>query len=105
MSVGLDLPAELLGSLRELTELLRTLDARFAEGALLVTAREAAKALRISERTLYSLTHEAEELSCVMVGRKKLYEVAELNQWIAARKITGPSQCEFPNRADNAKQG
>lgn len=48
---------------------------------ILLTSREAAKRLAISERHLYTLTH-AGELPCVRVGRSIRYSVETIQQWI-----------------------
>lgn len=51
----------------------------------LLTAREAADVLRISERTLWSLTNSG-ELPSVRVGRSVRYDQSDLASWIASRK-------------------
>lgn len=48
---------------------------------LLLTAREAAKALNICERTLYSLT-KAGELPVVRIGRAVRYNVQDIKDFI-----------------------
>ncbi len=48
---------------------------------ILLTSKEAAKRLAISERHLYTLTH-AGELPCVRVGRSIRYSVETIQQWI-----------------------
>ena len=53
--------------------------------ALLLTPREAAAALSISERSLWSLTASG-DLPCVRIGRSKRYCVDELRSLIATRK-------------------
>ncbi len=52
--------------------------------SLLVSAREAAAALSISERTLWSLTAKG-EIPCVRIGRAVRYSRRELEQFVAAR--------------------
>ncbi len=51
----------------------------------LLTAREAADVLRISERTLWTLTQEG-ELPSVRVGRSVRYDQGDLAGWIVSRK-------------------
>jgi excisionase family DNA binding protein len=51
----------------------------------LMTVREAADVLRISERTLWSLTN-AGELPSVRVGRSVRYDPIDVATWIASRK-------------------
>lgn len=51
----------------------------------LLTVREAADVLRISERTLWSLTN-AKELPSVRVGRSVRYDQNDLATWIASQK-------------------
>jgi excisionase family DNA binding protein len=51
----------------------------------LLTVREAADVLRVSERTLWSLTN-AKELPSVRVGRSVRYDQNDLAAWIASRK-------------------
>lgn len=48
---------------------------------LLVSARETAKALSISERTLWTLTKEG-TIPCVRVKTRVLYNPRELERWI-----------------------
>ena len=48
---------------------------------LLLTPREAAKALSICEKTLYTLTKSG-ELPAIKIGRAKRYSVDEINRWI-----------------------
>ena len=48
---------------------------------LLLTARQTAEQLNISERHLYTLT-QAREIGCVRVGRKKLYTLESIQQFI-----------------------
>jgi excisionase family DNA binding protein len=52
---------------------------------LLLTAREAAAALSMSERTLWGLTHSG-EIPAIRIGRSVRYSVAALAQWIARRQ-------------------
>jgi excisionase family DNA binding protein len=53
--------------------------------ALLLTAREAAQALAISERTLWTLTARG-EITCIRIGRAVRYSAADLAAWIESRK-------------------
>lgn len=51
----------------------------------LLTTREAADVLRVSERTLWTLTHDG-EIPSVRVGRSVRYDQSDLAAWIAAHK-------------------
>ena len=53
-----------------------------APAKLLLVAREAAAALAISERTLFTLTHRG-EVPCIRLGRSVRCSVAALEEWIA----------------------
>ena len=56
---------------------------------LLLDARDAAKALAISPRTLWSLTNSG-EIPCVRIRRSVRYDPADLRAWIAGQKtLTG----------------
>lgn len=52
---------------------------------LLLTARQAAKALSISERTLYTLTKTG-EIPAIKVGRLVRYDPRDLDAWIHRAK-------------------
>ena len=54
------------------------------QGKLLLSPREAARALSISERTLWSLTDRG-EIPCIHIGSAKRYPVHELERFIASR--------------------
>ena len=53
---------------------------------LLLTAREAADALSVSERTLWSMTYPRGDLRPTRIGRGVRYSVSELQRWIAAQE-------------------
>lgn len=55
---------------------------------LLLTTREAAAALRISERTLFTLTKTG-QIPCVRFGRSVRYAPADLQRWIADQTTKG----------------
>ena len=55
---------------------------------LLWSTREAAEALSISERTLYSRTQDG-TLPCVRLGCRRLYDPAALRAWIARQQEGG----------------
>jgi excisionase family DNA binding protein len=48
---------------------------------MLLTARQAARALSISERTLWSLTKSG-QIPAVRIGRAVRYDPADLRRWI-----------------------
>ena len=58
-----------------------------ATPTLLVTAREAARRLAISERKLWSLTHDG-DIPVVRDGRSVRYDVRDLIGWIDRHKVT-----------------
>ncbi len=55
---------------------------------ILLRPREAAVALAISERLLWSKTNIG-EIPCVRVGRSVRYDPADLRAWIASMKTSG----------------
>ncbi len=55
---------------------------------LLLSAREAAQALGICERSLWSVTKTG-GLPCVRIGRRCLYDPADLRRWIESQKQGG----------------
>ena len=57
---------------------------------LLVSAKQAAKLLSISERMLWQRTAEF-EIPCVRIGRRNLYSIDALKQWIASKAEGGKS--------------
>jgi excisionase family DNA binding protein len=57
---------------------------------LLVTAREAADALCVSERKLFSMT-KAGEIPCLKMGRAVRYALADLQTFIDRRRQLGDS--------------
>jgi excisionase family DNA binding protein len=61
--------------------------------AMLLTALNAAKALAISPRTLWELTHRG-EIPCIKIGRAVRYDPADLRAWINARKDRGGAVAE-----------
>lgn len=50
--------------------------------------RDAAKALGISERTLWGLTAPRGPIPCVKAGTRVLYRSADLDAWLVASRIT-----------------
>jgi len=56
---------------------------------LLLPAREAAAALSICEKTLWSMTQPRGDLPCVRIGRRVLYDQRDLLKWIDAQKSGG----------------
>ena len=52
---------------------------------LLLTAKQAAAALAISERLLWSLTN-CHEIPCVRIGRAVRYSPDDLAAWIEAKR-------------------
>ena len=60
---------------------------------MLLSSREAAKALSISERTLFSLA-ERGEVHKIHVGRAVRYSVDELKSWIAKKSFAEPENSQ-----------
>lgn len=55
---------------------------------LLLTARQAAKMLAISERTLWSLSHSG-QLPRIATGRLVRYALEDLRSFIARKRVEG----------------
>lgn len=55
---------------------------------LLLSARDAAQALSLSPRKLWSLTAGG-EIPCVRIGRAVRYDLADLREWIDSKKHQG----------------
>jgi excisionase family DNA binding protein len=55
---------------------------------LLLSARETARALSVSERTLFTLTKER-GLPCVRIGSRVMYRPEAVNAWLAEREQGG----------------
>ena len=53
---------------------------------LLLSARDAAKALSICEKTLWSLTAPRGPIPCVRLGRAVRFDLDDLRAFIAGRK-------------------
>lgn len=58
---------------------------------LLLTPRQAAQMLAISERKLWSLTHVEKAIPFVKCGRLTRYAVADLERWIESQRQGGES--------------
>ena len=63
-------------------------DNQFPRGQLLLTSRQAAEALQISERKLWGMKASG-EIPYVLLGRSVRYPLADLQQWIDERKKGG----------------
>ena len=55
---------------------------------LLMTARETAKALSISERKLWNLTNE-NEIPAIRIGRSVRYAIEDIQLWIETKRNEG----------------
>ncbi|MCL4190694.1 MAG: helix-turn-helix domain-containing protein [Thermoguttaceae bacterium] len=53
---------------------------------LLLSAREAAKAMAVCEKTLWSNTQPRGTIPCVRIGARVLYAVDDLRAWIEEQK-------------------
>lgn len=68
--------------------LLRALRAAAEPPTLLLTARDAAKALAISEKTLWTLTVPRGPIPAIRVGERSLrYSVTALSKWIDSQPM------------------
>lgn len=54
---------------------------------LLLRPREAASALGICEKTLWSITAPRGDLACVRIGRSVRYDPLDLRAWIDRQKM------------------
>jgi excisionase family DNA binding protein len=54
----------------------------------LLTARDAAKALAVCEKTLWAITDRG-EIPVVRIGRSVRYDPQDLSRWIESRKSVG----------------
>jgi len=70
------------------TSILTSREPQPAVPPLLLDAHEAARTLRLSERTLWART-KAGEIPHVRIGRRVLYSPAALERWLAGLRI-GP---------------
>ena len=59
---------------------------------LLLSAKEAAQALSICEKTLWSMTTPRGTLPAVKIGTRVLYDPADLTAWINTKKEGGGNQ-------------
>lgn len=53
---------------------------------LLLSARDAAKALSLSEKTLWSITVPRGDMPCVRIGTRVLYDPEDIRRWIDRKK-------------------
>ena len=53
---------------------------------LLLSVREAASALNVCEKTLYSYTVPRGTIKCLKIGTRMLYVPADLREWIDKQK-------------------
>ena len=65
------------------------IDAESPSNSLLIDAREAARRLAVSPRTLWALT-KCGSVPHVQVGRRVLYDPRDLAQWIDGQRSGGP---------------
>jgi predicted DNA-binding transcriptional regulator AlpA len=62
---------------------------RLLEGRLALRPRDAAKAIGVSERTLWNLTNRGEGPPSVRLGSLTVYPVADLVAWLSHRAAEG----------------
>jgi len=63
-----------------------TVQPSLSQAPQLLTPRETAKALAISERTLWALTQQG-DIPVVRIGRSVRYDPRDLNEWIEKQKV------------------
>ena len=56
------------------------------DGKLLLSQREAAKALGICPKSLYNRTAPRGDILCVKIGSRVMYDPRDLTAWIDAQK-------------------
>lgn len=66
-----------------------TMDIEAPTNKMLWSVREAARAMGISERALWSITQPRGDMTCVRVGTRVLYPVEGLRAWIAKHSQGG----------------
>ena len=69
--------------------LIQALARLLAEGRLALRPRNAAKAIGVSERTLWNLTNRGEGPPSVRLGSLTVYPVADLVAWLSHRAAEG----------------
>ena len=62
-----------------------------SEMTRLLTIAETAKALRLSIRTVHAITAPRGELPCIKLGRRRLYDPADVEAFVASRRVGGTS--------------
>jgi excisionase family DNA binding protein len=72
------------------------MEAERGEVRLLLSPRDAAKALCVCEKTLWTLTKQG-EIPVVRMGRSVRYSLDDLKLWITDRSRNQNTEC--PNRA------
>jgi predicted DNA-binding transcriptional regulator AlpA len=85
--------------------LIQALARLLAEGRLALRPRDAARAIGVSERTLWNLTNRGEGPPSVRLGSLTVYPVADLVAWLSHRAAEGVRGCPMPADAAQAGQG
>lgn len=67
---------------------------------LLWSARRTAKAMSISDRSLWTLTHTG-EIPHVRIGRRVLYRPESVQQWLAGREQRGNRNAGASTHSDS----
>ena len=70
---------------------------------LLLTSPEAAKRLRISERTLWTLTDRG-DIQCIRIGTAKRYPIGELERFVARQLLEQNTPVANPSVEVSANQ-
>jgi len=61
---------------------------------LLLPASDAAAALSICEKTLWTLTEPRGPIRCVHIGRRVFYDPRDLLVWIVGKKAVPPTEAK-----------
>ena len=72
-------------------------------GQLLLTSPEAATRLRISERTLWTLTDRG-DIRCIRIGTAKRYPIGELERFVARQLLEQNTPVANPSVEVSANQ-
>ncbi len=70
----------------------------------LYDSKQAANALQISERTLWSLTVPRGPLPCVRIGKSVRYDLADIKMFINSNKQTAFDKCNPIRKPDHHGQ-
>ncbi len=67
-------------------------EAEAKSGPLLLNIKQTAEKLNVSERTVWTLAH-SKSLVPIRIGRRLLFSLATINQWIEKNKLKTMAIC------------